>query len=129
MLAVRELSDALPGTAETWVNRRLQYTHGYGLAMSLTAVKSERGGPVLIVKDLPPTSDGELAVSQPGVYYGEGMSDYQIVSTSIPEFDYPAGDENVYTSYRGSGGIRLGGFWKRLLFAWHQGDANIVITS
>ena len=34
------------------------------------------------------------------------MSDYRIVSTSIPEFDYPTGDENVYTSYRGSGGIR-----------------------
>ena len=129
MLAIRELSDVLPGKAETWVNRRLQYTHGYGLAMSLTAVKNEQGGPVLIVKDLPPTSDGVLSVSQPAVYYGEGMSDYQIVSTSVPELDYPKGDENVYTSYRGSGGISLDSFWKRLLFAWHQTDANIVITS
>ncbi len=129
MLAVRELSDVLPGKAETWVNRRLQYTHGYGLAMSLTAVKSEQGGPVLIVKDLPPRTDWELSVSQPEVYYGEGMSDYQIVSTSVPEFDYPTGDENVYTSYRGSGGISLDSVWKRLLFAWHESDANIVITS
>ncbi|MFQ5982724.1 MAG: UPF0182 family protein, partial [Woeseiaceae bacterium] len=129
MLAIRELSDELPGKAETWVNRRLQYTHGYGLAMSLTAVKSEHGGPVLIVKDLPPSSEGELAVSRPGVYYGEGMSDYRIVSTSVPEFDYPTGDENVYTSYRGSGGIGLDSFWKRLLFAWHQTDAYIVITA
>jgi uncharacterized membrane protein (UPF0182 family) len=129
MLAPRELSNSLPGKANTWVNRRLQFTHGYGLAMSLTAKKDEQGGPLLIVKDIPPRSEAGLTISEPAIYYGETMSGYQIVSTSVPEFDYPRGDENVYVSYRGSGGIRLDSFWKRLLFAWHQFDANIVITS
>ena len=129
MLAPRELSDRLPGKANTWLNRRLQFTHGYGLAMSLTAKKDEQGGPVLVVKDIPPRSVTGLTISEPAIYYGENMPGYQIVSTSVPEFDYPHGDENVYVSYSGSGGIRLDSIWKRLLFAWHQFDANIAITS
>jgi uncharacterized membrane protein (UPF0182 family) len=47
----------------------------------------------------------------------------------VPEFDHPKGDENVYTSYAGHGGIRLDSFWKRLLFALHQFDINILLTS
>ncbi len=129
MLAPREVSDRLPGKADRWVNRRLQFTHGYGLAMSLTAKKDEEGGPILVIKDIPPRSEAGLTVSNPAIYYGETMSGYQIVSTSIPEFDYPHGDKNVYVSYLGSGGVRLNSYWKRLLFAWHQLDINILITS
>jgi uncharacterized membrane protein (UPF0182 family) len=129
MLAARELSDTLPGKAETWLNRRLQYTHGYGLAMSLTATKSPEGSPILVVKDLPPRAAGGLSMAQPAVYYGENMPGYCIVTTAVQEFDYPQGDRNVYTSYGGGGGVPVGSFWKRLLFAWHQFDANILITS
>jgi uncharacterized membrane protein (UPF0182 family) len=129
MLAARELSGDLPGKAETWVNRYLQYTHGYGLAMSLTAEKDAQGAPVLVVKDLPPVAESGLSVAQPAIYYGEAVSDYRIVATSVPEFDHPKGDENVYTSYAGHGGIRLDSFWKRLLFALHQFDVSIVLTS
>jgi len=129
MLAPRELSERLPGKADRWVNRRLQFTHGYGLAMSLTAKKDEEGGPVLVVKDIPPRSEAGLTISNPAIYYGETMSSYQIVSTSIPEFDYPHGDKNVYVRYFGRGGVQLNSFWKRLLFAWHQFDINIFITS
>jgi uncharacterized membrane protein (UPF0182 family) len=129
MLAARELSDRLPGKAETWVNRHLQYTHGYGLAMSLTAVKSAEGNPVLVVKDLPPRSQGGLSMSQPAIYYGENMPGYCIVTTALREFDYPKGDQNIYTSYSGGGGVPIGSFWRRLLFAWHQFDVDIAITS
>ena len=127
MLAARELSNELPDKADTWLNRYLQYTHGYGFAMSLTAEKDPQGNPVLIVKDLPPR--GDISIAQPAIYYSEGVEDYRIVSTSVPEFDYPRGDENVYTHYQGQGGIRLDSFWKRLLFAWDQGDFNIFITA
>ena len=129
MLAPRELSDRLPGKVDRWVNRRLQFTHGYGLVMSLTAKKDTEGGPVLVVKDIPPKSEAGLRVSNPAIYYGETMSGYQIVSTSIPEFDYPQGDKNIYARYSGIGGILLDSYWKRLLFAWHQFDINILISS
>ena len=41
------------------------------------------------------------------------MPGYRIVATGIKEFDYPKGNDNVYTSYTGKGGISLHSFWKR----------------
>ena len=49
--------------------------------------------------------------------------------TGVEEFDYPKGDKNVYTSYSGTGGIPIGSFWRRLLFAWELMDSNILISS
>ena len=129
MLAAREISDRLPDKADTWVNRHLQYTHGYGLAMSLAAVTNEGGGPIFIIKDLPPQSERGPSVSQPAIYFGENMPDFRLVTTSVREFSHPKSDENVYSRYDGSGGVRVGSFWRRLLFALHQSDANIFITS
>ncbi len=129
MLAVRELSNTLPNKADTWVNRRLQYTHGYGLVMSLTAKKSAEGNPILMVKDLPPHGERGISVQKPAIYYGENMRGYRIVNTAVREFDFPKGDQNVYTRYGGHGGINIGSIWKKLLFSWHQFDLNIAITS
>lgn len=129
MLAGRELSADLPGKGNTWVNRHLQYTHGYGLAMSLAAETDDQGGPVFTIKDLPPKGSPDLRVLRPEIYYGTEMTSYQIVATGIQEFNYPEGDENVYTSYTGHGGVLLDSFWKKALFAWHQFDMSIVLSS
>ncbi len=129
MLSVRELSEDLPGRSGTWLNRRLQFTHGHGLVMTPTAEKSEQGSPELVIRDLPPRTVSGPAISQPAIYYGEANSGYRIVATSVPEFDYPRGDENVYSSYTGDGGVAIDGWWRRLLFAWHQLDAGILLTS
>lgn len=129
MLAARELSEDLPDKGRTWVNERLQYTHGYGLAMSLASDKAADGTPPLIVKDLPPQGPVDLAVLRPEVYYGEEASGYRIVNTGLKEFDYPHGDENVYTRYAGGGGLRLDANWKRVLLAWHQFDLSILLTT
>ena len=51
------------------------------------------------------------------------------MATGVKEFDYPKGNQNVYASYEGSGGIPLDSFGKRLLFAWTQADINILLTS
>jgi uncharacterized membrane protein (UPF0182 family) len=129
MLAARELSPDLSGKGISWVNRHLQYTHGYGLAMCLAADKDDQGGPVFTVKDLPPKGLPDLTVSRPEIYYGTDMTSYQIVPTGVKEFDYPEGDQNVYTSYTGHGGVLLDSFWKKALFAWHQFDMSIVLSS
>jgi uncharacterized protein len=127
MLAARELSADLSGKGNSWVNRHLQYTHGYGLAMCLAADKNDQGGPVFTIEDLPPR--GSPAVSRPEIYYGSEMTGYEIVPTGVKEFDYPEGDQNVYTSYSGHGGVLLDSFWKKALFAWHQFDMSIVLSS
>src|SRR5262245_37998051 len=129
MLAARELSADLPSKVNSWVNRHLQYTHGYGLAMCLAAEKDDQGGPIFLVENLPPKGSPDLTVSRPEIYYGREMTSYQIVPTGVKEFDYPKGDQNVYTSYAGHGGVLLDSFWKKALFASHQFDLSIVLSS
>ncbi len=129
MLAARELSADFLAKSSSWVNRHLQYTHGYGLAMCLAAEKDDQGGPVFTIEDLPPRSSPGLAVSRPEIYYGSEMSGYQIVPTTVKELDYPKGDQNFYSSYAGHGGVLLDSFWKKALFAWHQFDMSIVLSS
>ena len=129
MLSARELSAELPPKAQTWVNQYLQFTHGYGMVMSFVSKVVGEGFPQYLLENIPPESDYKLTVTQPGVYYGEAMPGYRIVGTGVKELDYPKGDQNVYTSYQGKGGIPLDSFWKRLLFAWTQMDVNILLTS
>jgi len=129
MLSARELSAELPAEAQTWVNQKLQFTHGYGLVMSFVSKTIGGGFPQYVLENIPPESNYGLTVNQPSIYYGESMPGYRIVATGVKEFDYPKGNQNVYTSYNGAGGIPLDSMWRRLLFAWTQTDVNILFTS
>jgi len=127
MLSAREISaEKLAGEAQTWVNRRLQFTHGYGIALSPVNEVSAEGLPILLVKDIPPV--GDFNIERPQIYFGEKTNDYVIVKTKTPEFDYPMGDENVYGEYQGKDGVSLGSFIRRLVYAWQLGDLNILIS-
>lgn len=128
MLSARELSSEMPEQSDTWVNRHLQYTHGYGLAMSPVAQIGSDGDPRLIIKDLPPVSELGLEINRPAIYYGEHDPSYKIVNTDVEELDYPAGDENVYTNYQGEGGVPIDNTFAQALFAWEFNDFNIFLT-
>jgi len=129
MLASRELSAELPAKAQTWVNQYLQFTHGYGLVMNFVSKTIGGGFPQYLLENVPAESAYGLAITQPAIYYGESMPGYRIVATGIKEFDYPKGNDNVYTSYGGKGGIPIDSIWKRILFAWTQKDINILLSS
>lgn len=129
MLSARELSAELPAEAQTWVNQKLQFTHGYGLVMSFVSKIVGGGFPQYLLENIPPESAYGLTINQPSIYFGESMPGYRIVATGVKEFDYPKGNQNVYTSYSGTGGIPLDSLWKRVLFAWTQSDVNILLTS
>jgi uncharacterized membrane protein (UPF0182 family) len=129
MLATRELSPELPAKAQTWVNQYLQFTHGYGLVMNFVTKKVGGGFPKYLLENIPAESAYGLNITQPAIYYGESMPGYRVVATGIKEFDFPKGNDNIYTSYDGKGGIPLDSFWKKLLFAWTQKDVNILLTS
>jgi len=128
MLSARELSaEKLATQAQTWVNRKLQFTHGYGVVLSPVNEISSQGLPNLLVKDIPPV--GSFDIEQPQIYFGEKTNDYVIVKTNTQEFDYPSGDDNVYGRYEGKGGVNLNSILRRLLYAWQLGDLNILISS
>ncbi|MBN2317524.1 MAG: UPF0182 family protein [Acidobacteria bacterium] len=128
MLSVRELnSTSLP--ERTWINEHLSYTHGYGVAVGPVNTQTEEGLPKLLVKDIPPVStDPVFEVKRPEIYYGELTDGYAIVKTRQQEFDYPAGDANVYTTYEGTGGVAVNSFFRKLLFAFYFRDKNIVLS-
>ena len=129
MLSARELSPELPAKAQTWVNEYLQFTHGYGVVMNFVSKTVGGGFPQYLLENVPAESAFGLTITQPAIYYGQSMPGYRIVATGIKEFDYPKGNDNVYTSYGGKGGIPLDSYWKKLLFTWTKADVNILLTS
>src|SRR6516162_7857240 len=129
MLSARELNSALlPQNAQTWVNRHVLFTHGNGALMSPVTQKSGEGLPLLYLRDIPPVAHGGPEIREPRIYYGEEGNDYVIVKSTVPEFDYPKGQDNAYAAYEGSGGVPIGGILRRMLFAQYFNDVNLLLT-
>ena len=127
MVSTRELnSDSLPN--QSWVNERLQYTHGFGVALGPVNQVTQEGLPVLFVQDLPPTSATDLTVDQPSIYFGELSNNYVLINTNTDEFHYPEGDDNVSTRYDGTGGLELGNIFRRLLFSLNFRSYEILVS-
>lgn len=128
LISARELLPTLlQPTAQTWVNQHLIYTHGYGTIASPVNRVSEEGGPELIMYDIPPVSN--ILIERPEIYYGESMDNFVIVNTGQKEFDYPSGSGNVFTTYEGSGGVKIDSYLKKLLFSLRFGDVNLLLSS
>ena len=130
MLAARELAfNRVPPKAQTWVNQRLKYTHGYGLVMSPVNRFTSDGLPELYLKNIPPVSTVDLKLTQPAIYYGEETNHYIFTGTTTPEFDYPLGDANAFTYYDGQGGVPLSSLGQRLAYAYDFGSLQILISN
>jgi len=129
MLSPRELASAsLPN--RNWINERLTFTHGYGVAAGPVNQVTPEGLPVLFVKDLPPKSDvKELEISRPEIYFGELSNDYVITKTKSREFDYPKGEENVYATYEGAGGVEMDSFIKRVFYAVKFKSLKLLLSN
>ncbi len=126
-LAARELNNqSLP--TRTFINERLTFTHGMGVTMAPVNQVTTEGLPVLFIKDLPPASSVSLKLTRPQIYYGELTNSHVFVGTGQREFDYPAGDTNMYTNYTGKGGVPLGSFARRVLYAWQLGSLKILLS-
>jgi uncharacterized membrane protein (UPF0182 family) len=125
MLSGRELAEA---PERTWTNEHLLYTHGYGIvAVPVNAVTPE-GQPDYLVSGI--NQQGQLAIDQPRIYFGEAASGYVVTGTQTAEFDYPVGsDQNVTTSWNGSTGVGIGGYFSKLAWALRLGDLNLLISN
>ncbi|MGB3790870.1 MAG: UPF0182 family protein [Phormidesmis sp.] len=130
MLSARELDyDAVPEKAQNWVNKRLKYTHGYGVAMSPVNQVTVEGLPDFFVKDIPPESSVDLAIDQPRIYYGEETDHHIYTGTSTDEFDYPLGNDNATNLYDGAGGVSMGSMLRRLTYAFEIGSLKPLISN
>ena len=133
VVAVRELNiDGNP--SRNWINDHLVYTHGFGFVAAFGNTVDADGKPSFLVGDLPPTKG--LGEFQPRVYFGENAPEYSIIGGATDgepvEFDYPddsstSGQKN-YT-YTGEGGVPVGGFLNKLLFAVQYQEQRILLSN
>ncbi|HWT00325.1 MAG TPA: UPF0182 family protein [Pyrinomonadaceae bacterium] len=127
MLATRELDvDKLPDQSKTWINEKLIYTHGYGVTMNTANEFTREGLPNFLLKNMPVESSapGEIKLARPEIYFGTKTKTDVYVKTSQQEFNYPQGESGTSNVYEGTGGIPLGGFFRRTLLAWALGDLS-----
>ncbi|MDQ4064737.1 MAG: UPF0182 family protein [Actinomycetota bacterium] len=136
LLSARELSlDDLPEGSRNWANVHLQYTHGFGLVASLANSRTSAGQPSFLVKDVPGAAVAgaeTLEPEQPRIYYGEGFEpeEYSVVNSRQSELDFETQSGEVErSSYSGTGGVPLGGFFRRFMFALREGDPNLILSS
>ena len=133
VVAVRELNiDGNP--SRNWINDHLVYTHGFGFVAAFGNTRDADGKPSFLVGDLPPTKG--LGEFEPRIYFGENVPNYSIiggVKTDSPvEFDYPddasANGQKNYT-YSGTGGVPIGSFLNKLVFALKYQEQRILLSS
>jgi len=132
VVAVRELD--ISGLQDrSWNNVRTVYTHGHGMVASYGNRRQPGGEPEWLMRDVPPI--GKLPEHQARVYFGEQHSDYSIVGapagTPPVELDTPGGGEGGgerRNTYSGEGGVPIGSWFNRLLYATRMADVNILLS-
>jgi len=126
LIAARELDlERLP--SQTWQNRHLVYTHGYGIVASPSNGVVPPGSPEFILKDIPPQGSG-IEVTQPAIYYGENLPSYAFVNTKLKEFDFPRAEGDATTTYAGKGGVKVGNILRRTALFLRFADIKVLIS-
>ncbi|NRQ37811.1 COG1615 family transporter [Nonomuraea sp. NN258] len=134
VVALREMGGP-PEQERNWINNHLVYTHGFGMVAAPGNKVDPAGIPVFSEKDIPPT--GDLGKYEPRIYFGENSAEYSIVGHPKPqqgqgvELDYPqqGGNGQQNNTYTGTGGVPIGNFLTRLLYAAKYGEINLLLSS
>ncbi|MGC3862002.1 UPF0182 family protein [Micromonospora chersina] len=140
VVGVREINyGELPNN--NWINRHTVYTHGYGLVGAPANQVVCGGQPYFVsgflgekAQEACSSQTEQIPAQQPRIYYGERMEadDYAIVGQTGDrnvEFDRPTstGGEQYYT-YTGEGGVEIGSFSRRLLYAIKEQESNFLLS-
>lgn len=125
-LSAREIDEEK--ISDTWLNKHLKYTHGYGITLSRVDKITASGQPDMLIDSIPPVSSvKEIEIKRPEIYYGELTNNYALVNTSEDEFDYPDGNSNKYTKYNGDAGIKLN-VLNRFMFAVRERSLKTLVS-
>ncbi len=148
VVAARELNpDRLIDNQRDWINRHTVYTHGNGfIASPANTVRgiandpNQNGGyPEFLVNVVGANgtvvSDGPAPLDQPRIYFGPVISntsaDYAIVGRNGDdrEYDYETNIDTKRYTYTGSGGVPLGGWLARSVFAAKFAERNFLFSN
>lgn len=136
VVSVRELNLAQLGSAASWYNTTLVYTHGYGMVAAKGNERTADGNPVFVERGIPTAGDltnGEKY--EPRIYFGETSPTYSIVGapegTSDIELDYPRGEDGAgqtKTTFTGDGGPKVGDVFNRLIYSLKFQSTDILFS-
>ncbi|HEY8455459.1 MAG TPA: UPF0182 family protein [Actinopolymorphaceae bacterium] len=133
VVAVREVNlEGLPAEQRSWNNDHTVYTHGYGVVVAYGNQRQPDGSPQWM--EAGKGSEGPFGKYEPRIYFGESSPPYSIVGApegARPvELDLPGsgGDGDPNHTYRGKGGVPIGSFVNRLLYATKFQDLNLLLN-
>ncbi len=134
VVAVRELNLAgVPADKRNWYNDHFVYTHGFGLVAAYGNELSAEGAPRFFQSGIPVR--GALGTYEPRIYFGEFSPSYSIVGGPANgpklELDFPddaSATQQANTTYSGKGGVQMGSYVKRALFALKFREQNILLS-
>lgn len=131
IVGVRELNlDGLAPGRQTWTNRHLVYTHGYGYVMSPVSGAEINGGPMMLVSGVPMTGPDQLLVENPEIYFGETDLQWVVLFTAQPEISglQDSGDRGEGFQGEVYGSVSLGNPVTRSMAALTLGDRNVFFS-
>lgn len=148
VVAARELNpDRLIDNQRDWINRHTVYTHGNGfIASPANTVRgiandpNQNGGyPEFLANVVGANgsvvSQGPARLDQPRVYYGpviaNTVADYAIVGRNGAdrEYDYETNTEARNYTYTGAGGVSIGNWLARSVFAAKFAERNFLFSN
>jgi uncharacterized protein len=148
VVAARELNpDRLIDNQQDWINRHTVYTHGNGfIASPANTVRgiandpNQNGGyPEFLASVVGANgtvvSPGPAPLDQPRIYFGPVIAaapnDYAIVGSNGAdrEYDYETNTETKNYTYAGSGGVPVGNWLARGVFAAKFAERNFLFSN
>jgi len=124
-LSAREINEEK--ISNTWLNRHLKYTHGYGATLSRVDKITASGQPDMLIQNIPPESSVDVQITDPEIYFGESTNDYVLVNTDEDEFDYPDGNSNKYCQYKADAGIKMN-LLTRFMFSVRERSLKMLVS-
>ncbi|MEC5178987.1 uncharacterized membrane protein (UPF0182 family) [Arthrobacter sp. CG_A4] len=137
VIAVRELNpDGLSANQQSWLNRHVVYTHGYGVVAAKGNKFTADGKPEFLQSGIPSTGVlGNDSTYQPRIYFGENSPEYSIVGApdGAPnrEQDRPAakeGDGETQYTFTGNGGPNVGSFFNKILYSIKFQSSDLLLS-
>ena len=148
VVAARELNpDRLIDNQRDWINRHTVFTHGNGfIASPANTVRGVANDPnqnggypeflsSVVGENGEVVSPGPAPLSQPRIYYGPVIAntpaDYAIVGENgAPrEYDYETNTDTRNYTYTGSGGVPIGNWLSRSVFAAKYAERNFLFSN